>query len=155
MHVEIWYTMTIASSVMKPVSTLLCWGNNRWCPLIVRSSYLDEVLNEFTELINLIRWCASVISPSEEEKERNYIYGMTTHLIIIHTNELCMIGSSEVQERNQAEYFGDGSRHYEHVGAACTDVRKLDIELLVVVVDPPALDSRVDTIERDDIAGRK
>jgi hypothetical protein len=78
-----------------------------------------------------------------------------SNLVIIDTDQLGMIRRSQIQPRNETEYFGDGSGDDKDVGAASADVGELNVELFVVFVEEAALDGGVDAVEGDDGVGRE
>lgn len=73
-------------------------------------------------------------------------------LVVVHTQELGLLGSTELQARNHVDGLGQDGRHDESVGAAGDNVGDLDVHELVVAVNPAARDSHVDTVEADNRA---
>lgn len=59
-----------------------------------------------------------------------------------------------MQSWNHVDAEGEDGGHNEGIGAAGYDVGDLNVELLVVVVEPATSDnSGVDTVEADDVVG--
>ena len=118
--------MTIASS--NKVGTVVLF----WClglaacrssgtPLVVCSADFDKVLDELAKLV------------------------------VVDTDQFCVVRGAEVEERNEAEDLGDQCGDGEDVGSAGDNVCELDIKLLVVVVEPATNKRRIDTVEGDDL----
>lgn len=72
---------------------------------------------------------------------------------LVHSDDLVLVRSSEAQTRNEIQCLADEGRDDEDIGAACTDVGKLDVELLVVALHETAGNGRVDFVEGDDVVG--
>lgn len=123
MHTSVGYAMAISGGADLMMQAALFDAIRGWCPLVVCSSDFDEILNEFT------------------------------NLIVVNSDQFGMVGSAEVEARDQAEDLGDAGGDDKDVGAACNNVCDLDVELLVVLVEEAARNGGVNVIEGDDLSG--
>ena len=82
------------------------------------------------------------------------VVGELAELVVVHAEELGLLGRAELEAGDLVDDEGDERRHDEGVRAACEGVGHLDVELLVVVVEPAACDEAgVDAVEADDVVG--
>ena len=82
----------------------------------------------------------------------NIIVSKLAELIIIHAEQFSFFGSSEVQAWDEVDDECEGGGHDECIGCSGNDVCDLDVQLLVVVVQPAAIDyACVDAVETDDV----
>jgi hypothetical protein len=102
----------------------------------------------------LLLWLVLGRGPGEiVTTDLDVIVGEFTELVVIHTKEFGLLGCSEVKTRDHVDNVGENGRHDKGVGGAGDDVSNLNVELLVVVVDPAASHTSVDTVESDDVVG--
>lgn len=92
-------------------------------------------------------------SPSEViSSDLNVVVCEFTQLIVIHPKQLGFLGSAEVKTRDEVDGVGEDGGHDEGVGSAGDNVGDLDVELLVIVIDPATgNDAGVDPVETDDV----
>lgn len=82
------------------------------------------------------------------------IVGEFSELVIIHTQKLSLLRSTELETWDGVDAVGEDGGDDECVCGAGDDVGNLDVELLPVVVEPPTVDDTgVDTIETDYVVG--
>lgn len=77
-------------------------------------------------------------------------------LVVVHAQELGLFRGAELEPRDEVDDEGEDGGYDKGVCCAGYDVRHLDVQLLVVVIDPPSVnDARVDAVQADDIIGSK
>jgi hypothetical protein len=119
--------MSIACGNVMPIRTLVQPGGT-WCwciPRIEISANFNKVLHELA------------------------------NLIVVHAKNLAFFCSTQTEERNNIDDLGEDSGHNEDVCGASADVGELDIELLVVVLDPTTWNGGVNTVKGDERCIRK
>lgn len=72
------------------------------------------------------------------------------HLILVDTDNLGSLRGPEVQPGDIHEDLGECGGDDEDIATAGTDVGELDVELLVVVVEPASRDSSIHAVQGDD-----
>lgn len=80
------------------------------------------------------------------------IVGELAQLVVVHAEQLRLLGRAEVQAGDEVDGVGEDVREGEGPARGGEDVRELYVELFVLVVDPAARDdARVDAVEADDV----
>lgn len=116
--------MTITSSMDISLHRLLLLDAlGRWVPSIERTANLDEVLDEFT------------------------------NVLLVHTDDLSLVGAAQAQAGNDVHDLADDRGDDEDVGTARADVGELDVELLEVALHEASGDGGVDFVQGDDVVG--
>lgn len=77
-------------------------------------------------------------------------------LVVVHSEELSLFGRTKLQAWNKVDGEGEDGGYDEGVSCASYDIRDLDVELLVVVVDPASVDDAcADAVQADYVVGRE
>lgn len=74
-------------------------------------------------------------------------------LVIVHTEELSLLGGTELQAGDQIDELGDDGGHDESVGGAGDDGSDLPSEENVVAVEETTGEAGVDAVEANNLAG--
>ena len=73
----------------------------------------------------------------------NIVVGELPKLVIIHTEELGLLGGTELETGNLVDDERKDGAHDEGVGSDGNDIDELDVELLPVVLDPATSEKTV------------
>lgn len=93
-------------------------------------------------------------APGEEvTADLDVVVGEFTVLVVIHTEELSLLGGAELEAGDEVDDLGDDGGHDEGVGGGGDDGGDLPADGLVVVVHETTSGTSVDTVEADDGAG--
>lgn len=74
-------------------------------------------------------------------------------LVVVHAEELGLLGGAELEAGDEVDDLGDGGRHEEGVGGGGDNGGDLPAEDDEVAVEEATLGTGVDTIEADDGIG--
>jgi hypothetical protein len=84
----------------------------------------------------------------------NIIVRELTQLVVVHAEELGLFAGAEVQTGDIVDEVGEQEGDHEGIRDAGDNVGDLDVQLLVVVVEPAAGDDAgVDAVEANDVVG--
>lgn len=86
----------------------------------------------------------------------NVIVCKFAQLVVVHTEQFCFLGGTEVETRDVVDGERNEGRHDEGVARTRDDVGNLDVKLLVVSIGPATSDNaRVNAVETDDVGCAK
>lgn len=106
------------------------------------------------EHIAVLGRLAAVGIPGEEvAADLDVVVGELAVLVVVHAEQLGLLGGAELEAGDEVDDLGDGGGHDEGVGGGGDDDGDLPAEDDVVAVHEAADSARVDTVEADDAAG--
>lgn len=93
-------------------------------------------------------------APGEEvTADLDVVVGEFTVLVVVHAEELGLLGGAELETGDEVDDLGDDGGHDKGVGGGGDDGGDLPADGLVVVVHETTSGTSVDTVEADDGAG--